>query len=112
MAFENKTNLIIMLCPCKEDDKQMSSDYIPSSKEEDRTYGNYKVKLLAASEPFKDLFLRDLEVTEVASGEIFFLRHLQETEWKDNKAPSPSPEMEQKVLYLLAEIKASREKHF
>jgi hypothetical protein len=76
MAFENKSNLIIMLCPCKEDDKQMSSDYVPSSQEEDRTYGGFTVKLLAASEPFKDLFLHDLQVTEVASGQSFFLRHL------------------------------------
>lgn len=111
MAFENKSNLIIMLCPCKEDDKQMSSEYFPSAeKPEDRTYGNFKVKLVDEKEQLKDLFQRELEVTELSSGNSVNIRHLQELEWKDNKAPQPSEQMEAKMLYLLDQIKSSRER--
>jgi len=34
----------------------MSSEYFPSEKEEEKTYGNFKVKLLNVSEQMKDLF--------------------------------------------------------
>ena len=54
----------------------MSSEYFPTEKEQECTYGNYKVKLHNVVEHMKDLFLRDLEVTEVSSGKSLQIRHL------------------------------------
>jgi len=70
MVFENRSSLIIMLCPCKEDDKVMSAEYFPSdNKPNDRMYGNYKVHLVKETEEMQDLFVRDLEVTDESTKE-------------------------------------------
>ena len=109
MAEENCSTLVIMLCPCKEDDKQMSAEYFPTREEPaDKVYSNYKVSLVDESEPLKDLLVRRLQVTNLQSDKVFDLTHMQELEWLDNKAPASSSTMQQKMLFLVEQIAKQR----
>ena len=77
MCIENNTSLIVMLCPCKEDTKVMSAEYFPSeAKPDDRHYQGLKIHLLKEQQPFPDLFVRDLEVTDESSGKTYNIRHV------------------------------------
>ena len=102
MVVENKTTLVIMLCPCMENDKEMSMEYYPSTENPaPREFGKYKVTLDNQQEPFEGIQVRNLLITVEASEDDVVIshkfRHIQQTDWKDNCAPSDSQDMIDKV---------------
>lgn len=71
MLEENGCRLVIMLCPCKESDKDMSAEYFPSGNNKEETHEHYKVKLLEEKEEFPQLMIREIEVANTETNESF-----------------------------------------
>ena len=77
MAIEQETPLIIMLCTCKQDDKEMSAKYFPASFEDVQTHGNFEVSLASpVEEVFPKLNLRHLVIKDLAKDKCYEIKHL------------------------------------
>lgn len=85
MIFQNKVTLIIMLCNIKEKTVVCEKYW---DEEEEKQYGNVKVKQLSSSELGEKLVKRVFEVSYINNDEILTVTQLHHTNWPDDNAPS------------------------
>lgn len=84
MIFQNKVTLIIMLCNIKEKTVVCEKYW---DDEEEKEYGNVKVKQLSSSELGEKLVKRVFEVSYSKNDEILTVTQLHHTNWPDDNAP-------------------------
>ena len=84
MILQNKVTLIIMLCNIKEKTVVCEQYW---NEEEEKEYGNIKVKPLSSSELGEKLVKRVFEVSCKGNNELLIVTQLHHTNWPDDNAP-------------------------
>lgn len=91
MVWHNNVNLIIMLCKCRENNKNQSEQYWNKDKK-DFEVDNYKVIMEAEEEVAKHLTRRTIRIEYNGGGEaepqVKKVDHYQWVGWPDHETPS------------------------
>lgn len=85
MVYQNKVSLIVMLCNLKEKNIVCEKYW---EEEEQKEYGNIRVRLVSTTEIGYKIIQRTLEVTYKDKDEVRTITQLHHTNWPDDNAPT------------------------
>jgi protein tyrosine phosphatase len=102
MIWENKVSLIIMLCKCREGNKNQSDQYWNQELEVD----NYKISQIEETDAANNLKKRTFKMEPCEGGEERIVTHYQWLAWPDHGTPSEEDvHMMEKLVDLIYETR-------